>query len=158
MDASRGIEKLASLTLCDVSVANICKEGSQRKPGVSLTTRRTAMEGPPDASSAIHDPLGLVAIPLAPMSGPTDPSLPFHDAHATVTANGTPSAAVVTGVATIGCAAIGLLVVVGLVVPARHQTDLGASSASRTSNADAGRCVRTITHLSSARFASHSAR
>jgi hypothetical protein len=94
-------------------------------------------------SSNVHDPLGLMAMPVAPMSAGLDNPAVGNPKLAT---EGAQSAGVSTSVKTIGGALITLLVVVSLVAPPGPATE---SSVPRTgiSKSYAGWCPRFTSGL-----------
>jgi hypothetical protein len=90
-------------------------------------------------SFSVHDPLGLVAMPVAPIPVPIEQ---FVADCPKLTTEGGQSTGVPTAVRTIGGAVIAVLVVVGLVAPPGQATDPSIPSRTETSQSYAAWCPR----------------
>jgi hypothetical protein len=85
----------------------------------------------------VHDPLGLIALPVAPMTTGLENSVADYPKLMT---DGGQSTGVLTAVRTIGGALITALVLVGLVAPPGPVTDPGRPSRTGTSQSYAAWC------------------
>jgi hypothetical protein len=85
----------------------------------------------------VHDPLGLIAMPMAPMAAGLEHSVADYPK---LTTDGGQSTRVPTAVRTIGGALITVLVVVGLIAPPGPATDPGTPSPTATSQSYTAWC------------------
>ena len=85
----------------------------------------------------VHDPLGLIAMPMAPMTAGLENSVADYPKLIT---DGGQSTGVPTAVRTIGGALITVLVLVGILAPPGPATDPGTPSQTGTSQSYASWC------------------
>src|SRR5262245_41612233 len=96
----------------------------------------------------VHDPLGLIAMPMTPMTAGLENSVTDYPRN--LITDGSQSTGVPTVLWTIGGALITALVLVGLVAPPGPTTEPGTSS--RTGYRHTPRVAHIWTRLSSSRF------
>ena len=95
-------------------------------------------------SSSVHDPLGLAALPLAPMSAGSQQVVGDH---MMVVTGGGRSTGVQTALKTIGGALIAVLAVLSLVAPAGPGVDTGTPSRAGAPKAFARWCPHSNAKL-----------